>query len=475
MRRSHLALAAAAAAVLAPSASGDSWMPYGARRAVDPTGRYYVALEGVKYGTGGAQFVFARAKEGSPPVAPFTSTGFQDPSPTDVGVREGDTVLAEGKLETAPLEVRVSSRGIGFAAMEEYGAVGGGTSFAWVTAEGEVRHPKKMSDLFTKEEIAKFTHTVSSVWWFRTAWIDEDAREVVVVGGGGLVRAVSVETGKVRKGGDAEIARALSFPDAAAVSAALDLVRDLKVAGVEERLGAMLADSATPPPTKLRVAGTLAARGDRRGKDVVAAAAATPQAAPWSKDDRRYALAHVGLALGVDAIPLLRAALEGPAGDGWSDAQEGFAALGERAVPVLMEMVGEKGKTPDYRGAAAYALQKIGSKAALPALLAVVADPTDYVANAALNSAISIGKGSISKELAAILDGASTQDGRLASYFGEYREPASVGPLVRALARHPKDEYPRGVIAGALAFQTGEDFGEDPAAWAAWFKNTGGK
>jgi hypothetical protein len=437
-------------------------MPYGKRRFPDPTGTYYVVVGSV---TGGAAFEYARAKPGSDPVTAQAFTGYGE-APKEIGLREGDTVLASGTLPTAPLEVRVSSLGRGFAAMKEYGAVGGGDSFVWVGPDGRVKHVKRMADLFTAKEIEGFTHTASSVWWFRAAWIDEGAGEVVVVGYPGLVRVVSVATGKVRHGGDEEIRRAVASADSEALVPALDLAVERKTAGLEDRLRAILADAKTSTAARLRAAVALALSGDRRGADLVRATASTPTAAGGDEQERRYALEHLPDLLGEEAIPILRAAMGPPTNaNAWSAATNGFAALGAKGVPTLVAMLGETGQSPDYRGGAAHALGRMApeaAKAALPALLAAVPDKEEYVANAALNAAIAIGKDSVSKELAAFLDAKTTQDGRLASYFTEVKEPAAVEPLRRALERHPKDSYPRGVILEALDFQAGKVRGPIP-------------
>src|SRR5205814_1490812 len=105
-----------------------------------------------------------------------------------------------------------------------------------------------------------------------------------------------------------------------------------------------------------------------------------------------FALAHLPSVLGAEAIPLLKSAMRGESSEGWSAAMDGFADLGEKAVPSLVAMLTEAGQSADYRGGAAHTLAKIGSKAALVALVAAIADPVEYVANAAANAAIGIGK-----------------------------------------------------------------------------------
>jgi hypothetical protein len=458
---------AAAIALVAAPAGADSWLPYGARREVDPTGRWSVVLRAGKQGVS-AEFTFAEAPAGAPAVTPVAPGAPFAPNAPEVNVREGDAILATGTLESAPLEVRVSARGLGFAAMEEYGGVGGGVSFAWVGRDGSVRHPKRLGDLFSAEEIQAFRHTVSSIWWFRGAFIDEDARETIVVGVGRAIRAVSIETGVVRKAGAAEIRRALRFADPQAAALAIDLARELALDGVEDALAATLTDEHARLRLRVRAAAALAERKDLRGRAVLVAAAATPKPATVEKADYEFALEHLPAVLGLDAVPLLQAAMRGESADGWSAGMNGFVALGEPAVAALLAMLTEAGQSSDYRGGAAHALGRMGSKASIAGLVAALADPQEYVANAAANAVLAVGKASIAKDLVALLDKPTTQDGRLSSYFEEVKEPSSVAPLVRCLVRHPKDEYPRNVILRALVFQTGVDVGAETSAWQAW-------
>jgi hypothetical protein len=455
MRARLLALLAFAVALAAGPSSrpalADSWNPYGKRRVPDPTGRWYVVLGPDDQGAA-ARFLFVEARAGSDPVPAIRDRPDQETK--DAVVREGDAVVAKGTLPSAPLEVRVSSLGHGFAAMVEHANVGGGDSFAWVARDGAVKHVKRMADLFSPEEIRAFTHTTSSVWWFHAAWIDETSKEVMIVGNGGVLRAVGIDGGKVRQAGDAEVGRAVSSLDPEAAIPALDLAISRHTPGLEEALRLALADAERPLGVRLRAAAALADRGDRRGLDLLRSTAAVPTPPAGDKELRGFALRALPRALGEEATSTLRAAM-GPPTDptAWSGAMEGFATLGEKAVPALVAMLAEKDRGNDYRGGAAYVLGRVGTAAVLPPLLAAVVDPEEYVANAALNAAAAIGKGTISKELAALLDRGTTQDGRLASYFTEFREPASVEPLRRALARHAKDEYPRNVILESLRFQ----------------------
>ena len=447
----------------APAADAESGVAYGSRRAVDATGRWSVVLEGAD---DGMQFTFAEAPAGSPPVVPLEAGALPGEGGTDVSVREGDTVLATGLFKEAVEAVRISSRGLGFAAIAGSARGESGPAFAWVGRDGAVRHEKRMEDLFPREKPSGLGRPSSGSRWFRDAWVDDDAREVVVVGAGPRLSAVSVDTGAVRSAGAAEIRRALSHPDPAARATAVDLALELKLGCVTDAIPPLLCDPAAA--VRVRVAAALAQRGDERGRRLLLSLAKTPRAEGVGEADHDLAIERLAPALGSDAIPLLAAAMGSGSVRAWGSAANGFAALGERAVPSLLAMLSEPGRASDTRGGSAYALGRIGSRAALPALLVRIADRDDYVASGAASAAIAIGQSSILKDLAALLDTPTTQDGRLASYFEEVKEPASVGPLVRCLARHARAGYPRAVIAKALAFQTGADLGDDAAAWAAW-------
>ncbi len=58
-----------------------------------------------------------------------------------------------------------------------------------------------------------------------------------------------------------------------------------------------------------------------------------------------------------------------------------------------------------------------------------------------------------------------------ARVLGRIEDPRAVEPLIKALST--EDESLRWDAARSLSFITGEDFGEDPARWSAWYSKQG--
>jgi hypothetical protein len=479
LRRSRSALVFAGILFCAVAASApahaDSWRPYGTRRFADPTGTYYVVIsEGEGFD---ATFTFARARTGTARVR-NTSPRDADKTEPEAAVREGDTILASGALANAPLEVRVASDGTGFAAMKEFAGVGRGVSFAWVSRRGEVLHAKRLSDIFDETTIGTFERSISSIWWFRSAWLEDEPARAVVVGAGNVLRRIDLASGAVSPGGDVDVVRALASTDPAAVRSALDVAVETPVKRVDAALAAILDDPTRAVGDHVRAAVALAVRGDRRGKDVVVRAASTPRLPGVEIEDYRYALARLPAFVGEAAIPALRDAMRGVSSPGWGSAQEGFVGLGESAVRALVAMLVEKSGSNDYRGGAAHALRAIGAARAASALcplLITVRDPQEYVAGAALGAAVEIGGDAIASELIVALASGTTVDAGLASYFKRVRDARATDPLIEGLARQEPGEYAASVFAAALRFQTGEDFGEDASAWRSWRAGTRGR
>ena len=98
---------------------------------------------------------------------------------------------------------------------------------------------------------------------------------------------------------------------------------------------------------------------------------------------RRFAVRRLPDVLGADAMPLLRELMRGKASTVWGEAYQAFASIGDAAIPTLREMLAEVDESPDYRGGAAHALGRIGSRAALEAVTPALDDANDYVAGAA--------------------------------------------------------------------------------------------
>jgi HEAT repeat protein len=273
-----------------------------------------------------------------------------------------------------------------------------------------------------------------------------------------------------REGEPKDIARGLAHRSATARDLALELVRDKEIPGVEPALQDLLADADAARSTRLRVAVILAERGDLSGKHVVVEAATIPKPEDVATADHAYAVENLPAVLGKDALPILREAMRGPANDAWHPAQLAFVRLGEDSVQTLLLMLAERKESPDYRGGAAHALGRIGSKSALEGLLAVVGDDDEYTANAAANAAIGIGGADCASALLAHLRRGCTQDGRIAMFFEDVAYRPSIPALIDLLERTKSDDFDRGRALDALKFQTGEDLGDDVKAWRRFWE-----
>ncbi len=438
-------------AVVAAGALADSWRPFGRQRTSDANGEYYVVIDG-SYSDG--SFVYARRAEGATRVEAERDRNNSDAHKAG-RLRPGDAVLARGQLRQLPLHVHVSSRGNGFVCIEKYGNVGYGKSVVIVSPKGEIHHELKLSDLFDTATIETFQASVSSIWWHDASWIDEES-EAVVLSSGKLLRVVSMKNGSVRNGTHDDVRKAIDHDDPAVVNSAIDIAAKLGVKGLDSVYGALVLDASRPLGARLRAGATFGTPSDVV-KDLFRDAAERPLRNGVTKEDRAFALERLGDVLGEDALPILRDAMRGEAGDGWHNAQTGLARMGTAAVPTLIAILGDEG-TSDYRGGAAHVLRKMApgvARPALDALLDTISDPAKYVANAAANAAISIDNEGIAGRLAEILAKGSTQDGRIANYFEGVRHEHAIPALEKALPRHNKDSYVAGRIHEALAFQRG--------------------
>ncbi|MEM7516732.1 MAG: HEAT repeat domain-containing protein, partial [Planctomycetota bacterium] len=329
------------------------------------------------------------------------------------------------------------------------GRIGYGQSITTINAAGEVVTTCTLADLFTEEERAGLLHTVSSYRWLQEAWIDEDAGEVIVLGGGKFF-AASFETPNLRAAGDAELIRALEHGGERGAQIALELLHAQKLESLRHLYEGLYAED-RPLATRLRAGLALAQLGDNRAASLFTATVSEP--GKIDAEDLRFALKHLRVVLGEKGLPLLRASMRGPAGKAWSAAIEGFVNYGEAALPMLIEMLREIEESNDYRGGAANALQNIGSKAALEPLLQAVSDREEYVAHLALVAAIQIDSPGVAPRLTELLEQDTTQLARLLLYFQDQKYAAAL-PALRRLYDSTTDAADRKRIASAIAFQS---------------------
>ena len=455
--------------------AADSWGPYGQERIVDTTGRYYVVITQLDSPVKGGTFALVRAKADAEPVHGYQNNRFRPKRDKETGIRDGDKVLARGKLRPLPLHVRVSSGGTGFAVMGTYGgqSIHGG-EFAWVDRTGTLRHEKGLDELFTEAEYKTFTHTVSSVWWFVDAWVVDDPGQIVLVGGSkdgpGFVKVISTADGKVRSGGDAELRAAIGGSDPRAMLAAVKIAVRRGMKGLGPHLRRLVVDDSAEMAARLEAARLVVKEGDQASANAAAAlmkrvVSSEPQN-QVEREAQEYAFRHLREVLrGGDSLPFLERALRDPKRTHFEGVRWALMAAGPSALSMLRDVLGDKALSEGARATAAYAL-RVGRRRALPALLAAIEDKSAVVARAALEAAVSIDRRGIDKELAAALDKQTTLDAALITHFVRYPSAAAVGPLVRALRRTTGDTRAQAVLA--LRLQTGKDLGSTAEAWERW-------
>jgi hypothetical protein len=125
-------------------------------------------------------------------------------------------------------------------------------------------------------------------------------------------------------------------------------------------------------------------------------------------------------------------------------------------------MIGERGQSLDYRGAAAHVLGALRSEAAVPALWKAAedfdpgGDPFHFVPGAALDALAAIGPPDLRPRLVALLGKGTPHDGRVAAWLeanpGRDAVPVLRGALARWDAREGgRFSWERRRIAAALA------------------------
>jgi hypothetical protein len=96
----------------------------------------------------------------------------------------------------APVEFYVSDAGY-LATMDNWHNMGYGKVFALYAPDGALVKSYELSDLFSKEEIERFDHSASSIWWHRGATYIQKGQKMLYVmideKGGGM--SFDLETG----------------------------------------------------------------------------------------------------------------------------------------------------------------------------------------------------------------------------------------------------------------------------------------
>jgi hypothetical protein len=222
-------------ALIGTTAHGESFAPYTNERYVDECGNFYVAVKrlagGERYRQNWEPVELTIAKRGPSttpvlPVRPNMEISLDGVRVVDmqagnaVDVRKGDIVLGRAKVTHPPSTVLVSSTGLGVVLLDLYGLnftllTRGDAALTLLSLNGQTRFTKKLTDLFQPKVVSGFACTMSNCpGWLRAAWIDEENRELVVVGANSTnsinpLSIVKLDTGTVRVGTNQDILRAI--------------------------------------------------------------------------------------------------------------------------------------------------------------------------------------------------------------------------------------------------------------------------
>jgi hypothetical protein len=389
--------------LFAPALSADSYLPFADHRVTDGLGGYYAVLtweEGLQPGSssGYLRLIIARGKAGSLPVqaARAKVNSPETRTPREIAVREGDTVCGQVKLDKPPGSTLVSSTGLGVVLLDVYGgnwtvASGKDPAVTLVSRQGEILHTIPLGSLF---KVGFHRTGGGSLMWLKCAWIDEEKREVVVVGRKDReedtepVSVVDFSTGRVRPGGTEQVLQAITTKNPAALSYALDLAMAWKLQEARPHLSLILQNRDLPLEARLRAAVFLASFGDKTGADLVAETAVTASKElllhrGWQdlenerlSDIDNYAVEHLSDLLGEKALPILCevALRRGYPHVTW----EAFVRLGSKSVPDLVKMLNNEGH-PDGQVFAADVLGEIkpDTEAVLSALTKALKNPAE--------------------------------------------------------------------------------------------------
>jgi len=361
----------------------DSWMPFSNKRVVAPSGKRYVVVR--KKGRG-ITFELCERRAGVAPIEPATASSMNlrgRPQP-DISRDPKDRLVANGSYKQMPMQVLLADGLDGFLLFDKYANVGYGEVITWIDGNGKAVVEHSLQDLFGGRPKGT-TASVSSLWWSRSVWLDARKRSAIVLTSAGELREVALADGEVSV---PKRSRLLDWamhgsPDGRAT--ALELIAEGDVDGCRKAMplvsGTFL-DRSQPRALRLRAGWILQRAGAAEGvKELYLESVRGGEGI--ADEDMRFAVRHLGQVLGDDALAVLRDLMRGKAGAVWGEAYQAFAAMGEPAVPTLLEMLAEAEESADYRGGAAHALAEIGSLAAVPALREALSSGSDYVAGAA--------------------------------------------------------------------------------------------
>ncbi|MHC4923112.1 MAG: HEAT repeat domain-containing protein [Planctomycetota bacterium] len=449
------------------SAQGDHWEPWTARRIASPEKSHYAVLQS----TGEKRAVRLRLVHSSAENRATVTTCILQPTERNQGDRldplPGDNVLFDVVLQRPPADLRVLDSGAGVYLFETWGAYGSGTTLALHGTDGKVRWSHALGDLFDAETLKTFTITARERWWSR-GWFVVPGEHVVLAAKGGHFLKVDEKDGAVEPG-DANLLRApiVAGSDADRVPA-LDLALQDRPLCLDDAASMVLKDKAASLAAQLRASWGMQLVG--KGKaDADLFRRGIGKEQDW--DTRIFAVRHLGGVLGEEALPLLQELLRGEADATWRPAIAALGDVGEPAVPALLSMLDEKNQHLDYYGAALLALGGLKAENALPRLWKQVVtldrsrDEHHFLPLSALRAVVAIAPADLDERLSALLAEGTPLDGDIAVHYRRNPSKKVVAGLIAAMDHRGPYRWERQQLVKALKACTGEDHGNDPAAW----------
>ena len=292
------------------TATADSWEPYGPRRVVSPSGKYYaVAYVPQRHGPSIPWLVRLRLYErregfaALPAVVAGWDARYAKPHERrSVEADPGDKLIADATLKAKPYEMFVLDSEPAVVFYESYGRVGRKTTLALLRADGKLKWELALNDLFSDEKIRGFKRSVSSIWWAQGWWVDEVRGRVLVCSKNGDLRSIALADGAVTRLDPEALARTLDTGTVDDKAAVLELAAGVWFDGLAERARALAQDETAPPALRLRAAVAV-----YRAKKEALLRPRFLYHAIMAKDIalRAYALGHAGHMCGAEAMPAL--------------------------------------------------------------------------------------------------------------------------------------------------------------------------
>jgi hypothetical protein len=369
--------------------------------------------------------------------------------------------IASGVLEQLPLDAQVLDKRPAAVLFERYGEIGKGLTLALLERDGKLRWSLKLGDLFNREAIARFPTSMTSIWWHRAWWVDEERGRIVLAAKGGLLREVDLETGEVAEAEKNVVLTGIPRP------AALELAAEYELEGVRPLAEPLVADASQPLAVRLRAAIAVQGAGGPRAPKALFEQALDLKQAPA---ERRYAVQQAPRVLGPDSVDLLEGAAA--RNDTAYDALRAMGELGETGAFALASVMADGATTPAVRSYAAGVLAKLPGRAVSRAIFKELEGADAQVAGALLRAGIAAGVPQLHRVvmpheeslLRALRRNTAPVDW-LADHFKLHPSTEAVRPLLDALGRHAGNPVSKRKLIEALRACTGLDFGNDPAAW----------